>query len=39
MNVPVFWQTSLPEIEAAYENAAHATEKRVLTLSAGGRPV
>ena len=39
MNVPAFWQTSLAEIETAYENAAKATEKRILTLSAGGRPV
>ena len=39
MNVPVFWKTSLPDVEAAYQSATHATEKRVLTLSAGGRPL
>ena len=39
MNVPVFWKTSLPDVEAAYQSATHATEKRVLALSAGGRPL
>ena len=39
MNTPVFWKTSLAEIDQAYESATKVTEKRVLTLSAGGRPV
>ena len=39
MNIPAFWKTALPEIDAAYDRASRATEKRILTLSAGGRPV
>lgn len=39
MNTPVFWKTSLTEIASAYESAVKVTEKRILTRSAGGRPV
>ena len=36
---PDFWQTSLQSVERAFDTARGADEKRVLTRSAGGRPV
>lgn len=39
MTLPVFWKTTLPEIDAAYLSANRASEKRVIARSAGGRPV
>lgn len=38
MTAPEFWKTSLEDVEAACR-AARRAEKRVLTESAGGRPV
>ena len=37
--IPSFWKTSLTEVENAYNNANKAIEKRILTESAGKRPV
>ena len=39
MNTPSFWKTDLAAIEAAWQNAEKAAEKRILCRSAGGRPV
>ena len=39
MNSPVYWKTSLEDVDQMYASAAKATEKRVLCYSAGGRPV
>lgn len=39
MNIPYFWKTKLSDIQEAYNSASKATEKRILTTSAGGRPV
>jgi len=39
MNSPVYWKTSLEDVDQIYASAIKATEKRVLCYSAGGRPV
>ena len=39
MLTPKFWKTTLEDVERAFESATKATEKRLLTNSAGGRPV
>ena len=39
MNLPVFWKTTLAEIDEAYGSACKVAEKRILTRSPGGRPV
>jgi len=39
MNTPDFWKTKLSDVQNAYESASRASEKRILTRSAGGRPV
>lgn len=39
MNLPVFWKTTLAEIDEAYGSACKVAEKRILARSPGGRPV
>lgn len=39
MKSPFFWKTTLKDVDMAVMNAQKCSEKRILTLSAGGRPV
>ncbi len=39
METPAFWMSKLSDIEALWESAQKASERRILTRSPGGRPV
>ena len=39
MKTPDFWKTTLEDVEVAVKNAQKASEKCIITQSAGGRPV